>query len=104
MAKRMGPEERECECGAKMDPYDTQEKCFSCRYHDGEPEAVEAASAEIIADQETASEKCSCGEMLDKDCWGMPRCPTCDPPCPGCDDGGGPSWVEDDRVEMETPW
>jgi hypothetical protein len=31
---------------------------------------------------------CACGEPLDRDCSGNDRCPVCDPPCPGCDDGG----------------
>jgi len=29
-----------------------------------------------------------CGEANDIDCWGEDRCPNCDPPCPGCYDGG----------------
>jgi hypothetical protein len=32
-----------------------------------------------------------CGELMDQDCMGEPRCPDCDEPCPHCDDGGGPS-------------
>lgn len=28
-----------------------------------------------------------CGEEADRDCFGKPRCPNCDPPCPGCYDG-----------------
>jgi hypothetical protein len=35
-------------------------------------------------------DKCKCGEELDKDCNGNPRCAVCDPPCPCCNDGGGP--------------
>jgi hypothetical protein len=29
-----------------------------------------------------------CGGELDKDCFGEMRCPDCDGPCPGCNDGG----------------
>lgn len=29
-----------------------------------------------------------CGEEFYNDCWGRPRCEVCDPPCPGCHDGG----------------
>ncbi len=31
---------------------------------------------------------CSCGEPMDTDCQGEPRCPMCDGACPCCDDGG----------------
>jgi hypothetical protein len=34
--------------------------------------------------------KCKCGEELYQDCQGQSRCEQCDPPCPHCDDGGGP--------------
>ena len=27
-----------------------------------------------------------CGESMDRDCQGEPRCAVCDPPCPGCSD------------------
>lgn len=30
----------------------------------------------------------TCGETLDYDCNGRPRCPDCDGPCPCCYDGG----------------
>lgn len=30
----------------------------------------------------------NCGEPLDKDCNGQPRCPDCDGPCLCCYDGG----------------
>jgi hypothetical protein len=29
-----------------------------------------------------------CGEDMDRDCQGSPRCPVCDGPCPHCHDGG----------------
>ena len=29
-----------------------------------------------------------CGEEYDTDCMGQQRCPTCDGPCPHCNDGG----------------
>jgi hypothetical protein len=32
----------------------------------------------------------TCGEDMDTDCQGRPRCPTCDGPCPDCYDGPGP--------------
>ncbi len=31
---------------------------------------------------------CDCGELMDTDCQGEPRCPMCDGACPCCDDGG----------------
>lgn len=34
-----------------------------------------------------------CGDLLDRDCQGELRCPECDPPCPGCSDGDGPSMI-----------
>lgn len=44
----------------------------------------------------------SCGDDLDTNCHGRPRCPTCDGPCPCCDDGGGPGEpqgpAEDDLI------
>lgn len=40
-------------------------------------------------DESCANTACTtCGEELYKDCFGKMRCETCDPPCPGCDDGG----------------
>ena len=44
-------------------------------------------------------EYCDCGELLDRDCFGHLRCPVCDPPCPGCYDGGGPG--ADDESEED---
>lgn len=42
------------------------------------------------AEEEDVEIDCpDCGETLDIDCDGMPRCGNCDGPCPGCDDGGG---------------
>ena len=40
---------------------------------------------------EYEDESCSCGEDMDTGCNGNMRCPTCDGPCPCCDDGGGPT-------------
>lgn len=40
-----------------------------------------------------------CGEEMYSDCVGMPRCETCDPPCPYCYDGGP---LEDDDDEQAT--
>lgn len=37
-----------------------------------------------------AGNLCECGEELDKDCEGEPRCPICQGPCPCCDSGPGP--------------
>lgn len=43
----------------------------------------------VDAEQDDKPEKCGmCGQPVDNDCFGNPRCPTCDPPCPGCYDGG----------------
>lgn len=40
--------------------------------------------------------KCEkCGEEMYQDCFGRPRCENCDPPCPGCFDGGGPGGDDD---------
>lgn len=37
-------------------------------------------------------DKCGkCGSEIHNDCFGNPRCEDCDPPCPGCYDGGGPN-------------
>jgi hypothetical protein len=30
---------------------------------------------------------CDCGELMDQDCKGNPRCPACDDPCLCCNDG-----------------
>jgi hypothetical protein len=41
---------------------------------------------------EKAADICGkCGEVMDTDCFGSLRCEICDPPCPGCFDGGGPN-------------
>ncbi len=45
-------------------------------------------------------EYCECGEEMDKDCYGEPRCPACDPPCPACYDGGMDD--EDDDEDEES--
>ena len=44
----------------------------------------------------------TCGELLDKDCNGNFRCPTCDGPCPCCSDGPGPG--EDTEEEDDEDW
>ena len=38
----------------------------------------------------------SADEQLDRDCFGEPRDPDVDGPCPGCDDGPGPGQEEED--------
>ena len=43
-----------------------------------------------------------CGELLDTDCNGNERCPTCDGPCPCCSDGGGPD--VDDMLTRESDY
>lgn len=51
---------------------------------------------------------CKCGEPMDQDCNGYPRCPYCDEPCPCCNDGGMTDEpVEDDDdidLEGEIEW
>lgn len=46
----------------------------------------------IMADRQddsTPIDTCDhCGEDMDTDCQGEPRCPECDPPCYCCHDGG----------------
>ena len=37
-----------------------------------------------------------CGEEMDQDCQGNPRCSMCDSPCPCCSDGPGPGFDDDD--------
>ncbi len=44
---------------------------------------------------------CECGNELDKDCNGNERCDVCDPPCPCCSDGPGPSIFDEDDVGEE---
>lgn len=39
---------------------------------------------------------CACGDEYDQGCDGRRRCPSCDPPCPCCYDGGGPELDEDE--------
>lgn len=54
---------------------------------------------------ERQSKTCSvCGEELDTDCNGNPRCTTCDGPCPCCNDGPGPGedTAEHERNEVEA--
>jgi hypothetical protein len=57
----------------------------------GKPEDVRGFY-DYDREEEPEEEVCgACGEpMDDRDCNGTPRCETCDPPCPMCDDGGGP--------------
>jgi hypothetical protein len=54
---------------------------------DGEPTLEHIGEV----DQDTPEYCDKCGEELDQDCQGNTRCPQCDPPCPCCHDGGGPS-------------
>jgi hypothetical protein len=42
-----------------------------------------------------------CGEPIYRDCNGDARCEECDPPCPCCDDGGGPG--ADDESDDDGP-
>jgi hypothetical protein len=51
----------------------------------------------------------NCGEELDQDCNGNPRCPNCDDPCPCCSDGPGysadcehPNAIMTDEVDPPT--
>lgn len=54
MAKTTGRrEQRRCECGASLPAYGAS-RCTSCRYHAGEPDAVEQSAAERAADREVA--------------------------------------------------
>lgn len=43
----------------------------------------------------------TCGDEMDQDCNGNPRCPTCDDPCPCCSDG--PGYMPEEESEDETP-
>jgi hypothetical protein len=52
-------------------------------------------------DDDDPEEDCpTCGEPLDRDCFGQARCSDCDGPCPGCSDGGSP---DDDDSGDEGP-
>jgi hypothetical protein len=45
----------------------------------------------IMPGEELPNPTCTvCGEEMDTDCQGEPRCTNCDP-CPHCFDGGGPT-------------
>jgi len=51
---------------------------------------------------------CDCGNEMDTDCNGEPRCDVCDAPCPCCSDGEGPTIFDDvefdqleETVDME---
>lgn len=83
-------EVRECtECGGEFTPE-----------HRGQAQCDEACAAAYRGcptpdDLEregdaTEHDTCDCGEPTYTDCFGRERCEVCDPPCPGCDDGGGP--------------
>jgi hypothetical protein len=39
---------------------------------------------------EPEGNRCECGADMYSDCMGQQRCENCDPPCPHCNDGGGP--------------
>lgn len=44
-----------------------------------------------MPDDDTVVDYCpKCGDNMDTNCMGNPRCPTCDPPCVYCDDGARP--------------
>lgn len=49
--KRPGRDTKKCECGAVLEP--DEKRCMSCRYSDGDADAVEQAEAEWKADNET---------------------------------------------------
>ena len=44
---------------------------------------------------------CKCGNEMDQDCNGNPRCDVCDPPCPCCTDGGMSIFDDDDEDNLE---
>lgn len=52
-------------------------------------------SESLVRQAEAAEAKCpKCGESRYSDCHGLYRCESCDPPCPCCYDGGGPTYGE----------
>ena len=51
----------------------------------------------------TTETYCDCGELLDQDCMGNPRCPVCDGPCPCCSDGPGFGWDDDSDDDTTEP-
>lgn len=48
--------------------------------------------------------KCStCDSEMFQDCHGRDRCEECDPPCPYCDDGGGPGYRDGEDEPNDIP-
>jgi hypothetical protein len=52
---------------------------------------IDEAKDNAAMNGEDVDDECGeCGQEMDKDCNGNPRCPDCDGPCPCCYDGPGP--------------
>lgn len=78
-------EVRECtECGQDFEPTDRyQTQCGeSCRA------SYLGLACDDCGDEANGSECPSCQAEMFQDCSGRMRCEECDPPCPGCYDGG----------------
>jgi hypothetical protein len=57
-----------------------------------------ADAFECDTDDPTVRDCCECGELLDRNCFGELCCPLCEP-CPGCNDGGMDSLLEQQELE-----
>lgn len=77
--------------------------CGHCGAIVAENEDELATLLNLDDDTDLDQELCEkCGEELDRDCQGELRCPNCDPPCPGCSDGGGPGDSEMTPTNNDT--
>lgn len=90
-------------------PFDVLDKVRETDYCDGLESPIEVYIDEdgdytVTVYDEDANKCETCGEELDRDCQGKPRCPTCDGPCLCCSDGPGPMDVEDDEDLDPDNW